>query len=118
MPHVDLTKLTPGEALWLARRRAGRTLGEEAAARGCGRRQLLEAEQGRRAAPRGHGGPVEGPTLPEALRLARRRWGAALGGLATALGVSRVTVHAWERRGDARLVLFWRRQGMRFGALL
>lgn len=46
-------------------------------------------------------------SVPDTLRLYRRRSGLGLRVLAGELGVSHVTVLAWERSGDRRLVEWW-----------
>jgi hypothetical protein len=46
--------------------------------------------------------------------VARNRSGLTLREVATAAGVSHVTVLAWERRSDLRMVEFWKKQGFIF----
>ena len=59
--------------------------------------------------------PYLDPTLPEMLRLARRRSGLALkgpGGVAHLWGVSHPTLLAAERRGDLALAQLWVTRGL------
>lgn len=53
-------------------------------------------------------------TLGELCRAARLRSGEGLRDVAALADVSHVTVLAWERRSDSRLVEFWRGRGFRF----
>lgn len=113
----DLGRRTPGEDLWLARKAAGLTQVEAASRAGLGENAYGDAEKDRRAAPRPPEAgirAVPSPGAPLLLALARRRAGIGLDGLARALSVSKVTVLAAERRGDERLVRFWRKRGFRF----
>ncbi len=48
------------------------------------------------------------PTMGDLCQIARVRSGRNLRPLADDVGVSHVTVLAWERRSDRRLVEFWR----------
>lgn len=112
----DLRRRTPGERFWLARRAAGLSGPEAALRAGLGKNALYEAERGLRPVPglrEARLKPVR-PGLPELLALARRRAGTGLGGLAEALGTSRVTALARERAGDPDLRGFWARKGFRF----
>lgn len=115
----DLSRRTPGEELWLARKAAGKTSCEAAALAGVGRNAYREAELDRNPGP----APfktglrrVSRPSLPALLALARRRSGFGLEGLVAHVRASRVTVLAWERAGEARLVSFWEGRGFRFPA--
>jgi len=109
----DLTHRTPAEELWLWRRAKGFT-GPEAAGRlGVGRTYLWRAESGSaalRRAPR----PLRCIPLPLLLRLARRRSGLGLRGVARAAGVSHQTLLVQEAEGRDELVEWWRRRGFTF----
>jgi transcriptional regulator with XRE-family HTH domain len=108
---LDLTLWTPGERLWLWRLDQG--LSQRAAARRLktSRTTLYQAEHDRAALPRQLRHPATRGWLLH--RLARRRSGTSATALARALGVSRVTLNAWERADDPRLRAWWERQGYR-----
>lgn len=113
----DLSRRTPGEALWLARKAARKTSYEAAALAGVGRGTYREAErdENRRPTPLKTGlFPVSRPPLALLLALARRRSGKTLEEVAARLGVSRPTVLARERAGDGALRTYWERKGFRF----
>lgn len=115
----DLSKRTPGEDLWLARKNADETAYEAARRAGWGRGRYRDAEldRGPPLAPAGARlRAVPEPSLALLLLLARRRFGTGLAGVAKALSISRVTLLAAERRADPRLVRFWQKRGFRFPA--
>lgn len=58
--------------------------------------------------------PERFPTLGSMCVVARDRSGMTLRTVAATAGVSHVTVLAWERRSDLRLVEFWRSRGFTF----
>jgi transcriptional regulator with XRE-family HTH domain len=107
--NKDLRKWTKGEQLWLWRR-AGEYTQEEAARRlKIGERHYWEAENDlvSRATV-----ALEGePGLGDLCALARRRHGLLLRATAQMMGVSHVTLLAWERVGDPRLVNAWKNKG-------
>ena len=115
-PNRDLSTLTPGEKLWLARRRKGLSGAEAAARAGLGKNAWYDVEADRRPSPglRAAGFRAYRPTLPELLALARRRAGCGLDDFAAYLGTSRPTALAWERAGAAAVRNFWRAEGFRF----
>lgn len=121
MPKIakDLSRRTPGEELWLARKAAGRTSYEAAALAGVGRNAYREAELDRNPAridALARIRRVRRPSLPLLLALARRRSGARLAGLCALVQASRVTVLVWERSGKPELRAFWEGRGFRFPA--
>lgn len=110
---TGVKSLTSGERLLVARERNG--IHQDVAARkaGVSEKAYAAAELDRKPFP----GRLPGlgmVTLPERLGLARRRSGEALAAVARMLRVSRVTVLAWERRGNPALRHFWERRGFRF----
>ncbi len=54
------------------------------------------------------------PSMGDLCRIARVRSDQNLRPLADDVGVSHVTVLAWERRSDDRLILFWKDRGYKF----
>jgi hypothetical protein len=54
------------------------------------------------------------PEVGELCFIARRRSGLTLNDIEQALGVSRPTVHDWERHADERIIEFWQDKGFRF----
>jgi DNA-binding XRE family transcriptional regulator len=114
--NYDLSKTTPGEALFLARKAAGRTQPEAARALGVGLTAYGEAERdekplSRRVAPLKRAVARDSRVL---ILLARRRSGLGVFAIAKACGVSRPTLLAVEIRGDEGLKFFWSRQGFKF----
>ncbi len=115
--NYNLAALSAAEQLWLARRYGQGVSQDIAAPRAKLSHNLyVDMELGRR--------PLTGPlralaaragglTLPQQLRLARRRSRRQLAPLAKAIWVSRVTYLAMERRADPRLIAFWRDRGFR-----
>jgi DNA-binding XRE family transcriptional regulator len=105
----DSVALTPGEALWLWRRREIFTRRGAADWLGIPRATILALERGTGGTDAALPRYVTGlrPTPPEALRIARRRSSLGSREVATRLGVSRMTVWKWERAADERLVAFW-----------
>lgn len=108
----DLTTWSSGERLWLWRLVRG--LNRDAAARvlGVNHSYLSQMERDRRPAVRPRGRVV--PSTAALCRLARRRNGVSTAVLAEALGVSRATLHKWERAGDPRLRRWWEISGYTF----
>lgn len=122
--NKDLRQLTGGERLWLWRRRLGLNQRDMGARLGVGEEIYLLAEKDRpgfaasalrRSAPIPPLGPT---TLPEALRLARRRSGKGSREAANSLGFSHVTLLAAERSGDEWLTSRLQKLGWRFPAKL
>ena len=101
LKHYELNR---GEMLWVQRMRQGRNQMEEARRRGIGRTTYSRLENDRTSDDRGMW-----LTRSEALVLARRRSTLELPELALILGVSRPTIHKWERLGSGVLVKFWNR---------
>lgn len=98
-------KLTPAERWWVWRHRL-RLNQLRAAKRAKLTRSLyqrVELEVVALTCPH----PLGRVTLPEQLRVLRRRSKLGLSGVARGLGVSRPHVHKLEARGDAVLVKFW-----------
>lgn len=111
--NKDLRRRTPAEDIWLWRRGSGRTQTEMAALWNCGRTTFWKYESGLLELPptyRGH----SRPGIRELLPLARRRAGLTTAALAGRLGISRVTLAAWEREVDSRLVAWWLKRGWTF----
>lgn len=111
----DLTDITPSEALFLWRRRRNLTSAAAAARLGVAYATWSRAEHGEGAGVQAAmAGAVAriAPTTPEALRLARRRYGRRLRETARLAGVSHVTYLAAERAGAEWLMRFW--EGRRF----
>ena len=113
--NPDLSKLTDPERLYLWRKAKGWDLVRTAVNLGVGRGRLHAVELGRKD---GLHLPLHikqyQPTLPDLLRLARRRSGLGLREVAALVPTSHVTVLYAERRGEATLVKFWRGRGFRF----
>jgi|HubBroStandDraft_4_1064222.scaffolds.fasta_scaffold00019_51 predicted transcriptional regulator len=104
----QLEPRTPGECLWCRRQKAGMRVADAAKALGLSRGGLWRAETDQGPCPMWLGPLARAkPGLPEFLALARRRSGLGLGGVATALGVSRPTVHKMEREGNEKIIAFW-----------
>lgn len=114
----NLSQRTPGEALWLARKIAGKTSYEAAAFAEVGRNIYRDAEldrlDSRRTAAIARVMGSTKPSLALLLRLARRRSGKGLDAVAKALKLSRVALLAAEGRGDVRVLAYWRARGFRF----
>lgn len=113
----DLGRRTPGEELWLARKATGLTSYEAASRAGVGRNAYREAELDRNPGPTPFKTgllKVSRPSLALLLALARRRSGYGLAKIVRAAGRSKVTLLAWERAGDPRLVSFWEGRGFNF----
>jgi len=113
----DLRTRTPGERLWLARKGLGLSQVQAAALAGVGETAYGKAEKVLFGAPtpfKSPFPPISKPSLPVLLALARRRSGLGLDGTAAALGVSKVTLLAWERDGGPGLKVFWERRGYVF----
>lgn len=113
----ELSRRTPGEELWLARKAAGKTAVEAAVLAGLPRHAYSDAERDRNGAPtplKSGLRKVSRPSLPLLLALARRRSGLGLAGVVRAYGVSKVTVLARERAGSPSLLAFWTKRGFRF----
>jgi hypothetical protein len=91
-------KLTPGEALWLARRRMGMTAVDFAAAYGVSVERLRDAERDKIDAFTIAGDiPVPGQLSPgEFSALARRRSGLSLEGLAKKRRTTKMTINKQE----------------------
>jgi hypothetical protein len=53
-------------------------------------------------------------TLGELCAVARSRSGMTLDQIVKLIGASKVSVHAWERRSDPRMIAFWEDGGYRF----
>lgn len=111
----DLAVLSPGERLRLWRWRRGWSQRRAAEFFGVHRHTLLAAENDRSVlsapgAKRAYGAE---PTLPLALRIARKRWGVDGRTLARKAGVSHVTFLAAEAAGRGWLVEFWQDRGFR-----
>lgn len=113
--NKDLRVLSTGERLWLWRRHRGLTILEAAARFEVGKNRLGDLEREARDdwAFSGVGFEADQVTASDLLRLARRRSGIDLPAISNRLGVSRMTVLAWESTCDSRLVAFWRRRGFR-----
>lgn len=116
-PDRDLRVPTPAERLFIARVRAAASQSGFAAALGVRRAALARLEAGRTAAL-GAGEAaalgatlVDQVTLGERLLLARRRAGTPVREVCDALGISRPTLYADERRGTARLARYWAERG-------
>lgn len=113
----NLTNLTPGERMWLARVFDQGVSQDVMAVRAkISHNRYVDAELGRCEPIPLFKGMFDGqiPPLQQRLRLARRRSGRQLWSLAAAVGVSHVTLLKMERRADSRLVAFWKTQGFRF----
>lgn len=110
----DLAERTQAEELWLWRRSKGLKASTAAARFGIGRSAYWRAEAGRRGVAKGPWRPVRDPPAGLLCALARRRSGMTAWEVARALGVSRVTLLAWERASDGRLGRFWARKGYAF----
>lgn len=115
MVDRDLTRLTRGETLWAWRLQNGLTQARAGKRLGISRHRVSAIETGL------PGGRILAtllrnftPTLGTMLALARRRYGLGLLRTAEAIGVSAVTLLAWERRADPRLLTFWARRGFTF----
>lgn len=120
----SLRKMTDGERLWLHRRRNGVT--QDAAAKRLGLGQKIYASIEMDETP----GTFDAqkklylmqkitcrmgrPSSWDMLALARRRAKMSLVFAARFMKVSRVTILAMERRGDAKLKAFWEKRGFRF----
>jgi DNA-binding XRE family transcriptional regulator len=109
---VRLAQRSAAENVWLDRRRRGLTQSAYAAAVGIGRTLLSDIERDSYP-PVFNYKPVV-PTLGDLCALARRRSEVKLSRLERLLGVSKVTILAYERRGDKALAAFWRGRGFRF----
>lgn len=107
----DLTTLSPGERFWVDRLRRSQTQAEAAARLGIPERRYLQIENDRRQAAKV---PKVKPTAAEMCGLARRRSGRSLEALGALLGVSKVTLLAWEAIGEPRLWAAWERMGYKF----
>jgi hypothetical protein len=110
----DLTYLSPGERLFIWRRRNRFTQAEAAARYHIHRETWLRAEADATTLPNPPARAlVLAPTLPEALRLARRRSGLGSREAATAASMSHPSLLAAERNGEEALVAFWHARGFR-----
>ena len=81
-----------------------------ASALGLKRDQLAAIEHGRSVVPaelRMIMGRIV-PTIPEKLRLARRRAGIGTQAIAAHLGISRMRLWKLEKAGDDRVIRFWK----------
>lgn len=110
---LNLTRRTRGEELWLQRHREGLSQAEMADRLRVSRTQLWALETGL-ATPKKPRRPAPTPSRTDLLRLARRRSGLRAQDVADGLGVSRVTLYAWESRADPRLTAFWALRGFTF----
>lgn len=97
------TKLQPGEALWLYRKRRKLSVTQAAMLFNVSRSTYLACENNNA----GLVGKTILPNTPELLRALRRRSGMHRDALASMLGVSHVTWLKWEREADPRIVAFW-----------
>lgn len=107
----DLRRPTPAERLWLWRRTTSLTQADAAARLGVPLRRYQRAEAGENSVQVPRGAPR--PTLGDLCALARRRSRLGLRAAAARLGISHVTLLAWERGSDPRLVEGWRVLGFR-----
>src|SRR4051812_25526731 len=103
----NLRRRTPGEGLWLWRRSLELTQAQAASVHKVSERRYNYWETDRERPD-----PCRvfySPTGGDLCALARRRDGRPLRDLAAALGAgSHVTLLAWEREGDPRLMAAWR----------
>jgi transcriptional regulator with XRE-family HTH domain len=108
----NLKKMTEGETLWLWRRSLELTQAEAGAVLKVSEKRYNMWETDREEPQRT---VVCNPTKGDLCALARRRDGRPLRRLAETLGAgSHVSLLAWERTSDPRLVAAWRRLGYRF----
>lgn len=132
--NKDLTSRTPGEELWLWRRRQVSPSGRSRSRVGSGLSQAEAAQMLGMATQRYHdaeagslperdirtiladlnNGDHHEPTIAELCALARRRAKWTLRQAQDALGFSRVTFLERERVGDSSVVRLWRNAGFRF----
>lgn len=97
---------TAGEVLWTWRKRNKLSVTLAARRLALPRARYVEAEHDR-ADFTDISEPQISPTLPELLRLRRRRSLVARDDVARRLGVSHVTFLKWERSADARVIALW-----------
>jgi DNA-binding XRE family transcriptional regulator len=115
MPDRDLTKLSPGENLWMARQLAGLTQAAYAARLGVSRNTLAAAERdGPKGRLRGAATVKTRPATPWLCALARRREGLGLRGTAEAMGLSHTRLLQLDHLGGAWLVGWWEGRGYIF----
>lgn len=105
--------LTTGERLLLLRERDGIHQDEAARRLGIGERAYNAAETDRGAFT-GRLRALGSLSDEERFAITRRRSKLPLADVARLLKVSRVTILAMERRGDAKLKAFWEKRGFRF----
>lgn len=105
--------LTTGERLLLLRERDGIHQDEAARRLGIGERAYNAAETDRGAFT-GRLRALGRLSDEERFAIARRRSKMHLAEVADRMKVTRVTVLAMERRGDAKLKAFWEKRGFRF----
>lgn len=110
----DLTKISPGERLWIERKALGRTQAMAAEIYKVSERRYNAMERDMVPVPAGWGD--RGNCMPVAAlcALARRRNGRPLRTVAESFGISHVTLLTWERAGEPRLVRAWERKGYKF----
>lgn len=113
--NKDLTQYTPSEALWVWRHRQGLSFIAAAKKLKVGPNLYSKMENDRHelteraVALLARQVKVKFTGLD--LLLARRRYGEGLRGTATLLKVSHMTLLAWEKERDPRLVQFWKDKG-------
>jgi transcriptional regulator with XRE-family HTH domain len=117
--RTNLARISKGESLWLWRRRHNLTQAQAAERYGvsCDTMNRAEYDMGGDKLLAGLDFKAIDPTMPELLRLARRRcWCAGISAhrIAEWTGRSRPTLLSAERREAPWLIDFWRKRGFRF----
>lgn len=126
----DLSRLTPGEILYLWRKRkpsrSGRVFGRNGSSFSMAEAATeLGVSPGEYSRGELDEAPLAGitlptiePTLPELCLIARRRSGLTLTDVERLLHVSRPILHRMEREGNSRVVQLWTARGFAFSCLL
>lgn len=117
--NKDTGRLTDLEKLWLTRQRLGVNQHDFGGANGVSRWTYAKMERGALPFNALVAGAVSawagGLTLKERVVIARRRYGLPVKCLVRLVGVSRVTLLAWEQHHPERLLSFWRNKLFTFG---
>lgn len=115
MPNLNLTKQSVGERFWVDRTRLGHTQAKVAKRLGISERKYNHVERDLAEYEYEYAPPPASTDPVHLLPLARRRDGRDLHTLAAELGAgSHVTLLAWERSADPRLIRAWKRLKYRF----